>query len=119
MTMMSKTKRDAAIRVHTSPWILVGSVGILLTVVIIMAVQNFNREKQHMSRILSEKGAALIKAVEAAARTGMMDMMWERRQIQVLLEETARLPGVLYLTVVNQDGLVLAHSDKSVLPAPH
>lgn len=112
--MMSKTKRDAAFRVHTSPWILVGSVGILLTVVIIMAVQNYNREKQHMSRILSEKGAALIKAVEAAARTGMMDMMWEKRQIQTLLEETARLPGVLYLTVVSQDGLVLAHSDKSV-----
>ncbi len=75
---------------------------ILLITVVVLAVQNYNREKQYMSRILSEKGAALIKAVEAGARTGMMEMMWGGQQIQTLIEETALLPDVFYITITNR-----------------
>jgi len=101
--------------IHTSPWIIVGSVFILLIIVIILAVQNYNREKRNMSRILGEKGAVLIMAVEAGARTGMMDMNWGGAQVQVLIEETGQLPDVLYLAVVDTDGIILAHSDKSLI----
>jgi two-component system sensor histidine kinase HydH len=76
-------------------------------------VRNINREKHYMARILSEKGAALIKAFEAGARTGMMDMMWGGDQVQTLLEETARQPDILYLAVTDKDGIILAHSDKA------
>lgn len=48
---------------------------ILLIVVIVLAVQNTNREQRYMTKILREKGAALIRAVEAGARTGMMGML--------------------------------------------
>ena len=51
-----------------SPWIVVATAGILLLVVVTLAVRNINREKEHMSRILNEKGAALIKAFEAGTR---------------------------------------------------
>ena len=57
---------------QTSPWIILGSTVILFVVVIVMAVQNANREKRYMSEVLSAKGDALIRAVEAGARTGMM-----------------------------------------------
>jgi len=87
----------------------------LLITVVVLAVQNYNREKQYMSRILSEKGAALIKAVEAGTRTGMMGMMWGGQQVQTLIEETALLPDVLYLTIINKKGMVLASSDKGLL----
>ncbi len=97
----------------TSPWIILGSTVILLIVVIVLAVQNTNREKLYMSKILREKGAALIRAVEAGARTGMMGMRWGGQQIQRLLEETARLPDVLYMVVVDPDGIAVAHSDSS------
>ena len=63
-----------------------------------------------MSQILSEKGAALIKAFEAGARTGMMGMMWGGDQVQNLLEETARQPDILYLMVTDREGLILAHN---------
>jgi len=96
-----------------SPWIVVATAGILLLVVVTLAVRNINREKEHMSRILNEKGAALIKAFEAGTRTGMMGMMWGGQQVQRLLEETARQPDILYLMVVARDGGVLAHSDRS------
>ena len=89
---------------RTSPWIILGSTVILLVVVIVLAVQNTNREQRYMTKILREKGAALIRAVEAGARTGMMGMLWGGQQIQRLLEETARLPDVLYMAVLDPDG---------------
>jgi two-component system sensor histidine kinase HydH len=98
---------------QTSPWIIVGAVVILLIIVVVLAIQNINREKRNMTRILSEKGAALIMAVEAGARTGMMGMMWGGDQVQALLEETARLPGVLFLAVTDKSGFILAHSNKT------
>lgn len=113
--MISKTSRRSRTSLHTSPWIIIGSVGILLIVVVVLAYQNYSREKKYMSRILSEKGAAIIKAVEAGARTGMMGMMWGGQQVQTLLEETARLPDVFYISVVDRNGLVLASSNRSLI----
>jgi two-component system sensor histidine kinase HydH len=66
-----------------------------------------------MTKILSAKGAALIRAVEAGARTGMMGTMWGERQIQRLLEETGQLPDVVYMALVDPKGRVVAHSDPS------
>jgi two-component system sensor histidine kinase HydH len=114
-TMIPETSRRGRIRFHTSPWIIIGSVAILLIVVVVLAYQNYSREKKYMSRILSEKGAAIIKAIEAGARTGMMGMMWSGQQIQTLLEETARLPDVFYISVVNRNGLVLASSNRGLI----
>lgn len=102
-------------RLHTSPWLIIGSVAILLCAVLVMAWQNYRREENYMSRILSEKGAAIIKAVEAGARTGMMGMMWGGPQVQQLIEETAQLPDVLYITVVNAEGRVLASSRRELI----
>ena len=59
---------------RTSPWIILGSTVILLVVVIVFAVQNSNRERRFMAELLNAKGAALIRAVEAGARTGMTAM---------------------------------------------
>lgn len=113
--MIPKTKRGSRWSLHTSPWIIIGSVGILLIVVVVLALQNYSREKKYMSQILSEKGAAIIKAVEAGARTGMMGMMWGGQQIQTLIEETAALPDVLYITVANREGRVLASSRRGLI----
>jgi two-component system, NtrC family, sensor histidine kinase HydH len=98
---------------QTSPWIILGSTAILLIVVIVLAVQNTNREEHYMSELLTTKGAALIRAVEAGARTGMMGTSWGGRQVQQLLEETARLPDVLFMAVVDRGGRIVAHSDPS------
>jgi two-component system sensor histidine kinase HydH len=103
---------------QTSPWIILGSTAILLIVVLVLAFQNTNRERRYMSQLLSAKGAALIRAVEAGARTGMMGMQWGGQQIQQLLEETGRLPDVRYMAVIDQTGKVLAHSDRLKIGQP-
>ena len=103
---------------QTSPWIILGLTVILLIVVMVLAFQNTNRERRYMSELMIAKGAALIRAVEAGARTGMMGMMWGGKQIQRLLEETARLPDVLYMAVIDQNGQAVAHSNPLKIDKP-
>ena len=111
MIMKHRPKVSFASGMKTSPWIVLGSTFILLVVVLVMAYQNTNREKRYMSEILNAKGAALIRAVEAGARTGMMGMRWGGQQIQRLLEETARLQDVVYMAVIDRNRRIVAHSD--------
>jgi two-component system sensor histidine kinase HydH len=113
--MLHQFRKTLRSGLQTSPWIILGSTAILLVVVLVLAIQNTNREKRYMSEILSAKGAALIRAVEAGARTGMMGLRWSSRQVQQLLEETARVSDVLYLAVVDQDGQVVGHSDPTLI----
>lgn len=109
--MIKKEPRHFRYGLQTSPWIIVGSVVILLTTIIVLALQNYNREEQYTARILSEKGAALIRTIEAGARTGMMRMMWGGDQVQALIEESALVPEVEYIMIIDPLGRVLAASD--------
>ena len=113
---LKKSGRKTGMQI--SPWVILGSTAILIVVVIVLAIQKANREQRHMSEILSAKGAALIRAVEAGARTGMMGMSWGGAQIQRLLEETGRLPDVRYMAVVDSDGKAVAHSDPEMIGKP-
>ncbi len=101
------------IGIHITPWVIMGAALILFIVVLTLAVQNINREKNYMSLFLLEKGTAIISAVEAGTRTGMIGMMWGSSQVQALLEETARLPGVFFMAIIDENGLILAHSEKT------
>ncbi len=94
------------------PWIILGAAVIMAAIVVAMAVRNIHREKALASQTLLEKGAAIIRAFESAARTGM-GMRWGGSQLQVLLQETASQPGILYLAVTDEDGTILAHGDKA------
>ena len=116
MTFHSRAKKPTGLQ--TSPWIILGSTAILLTVVLVLAIANTNREKRYMAQVLKTKGAALIQAVEAGARTGMAAMMWRGQEVQRLLEETARLPDVLFMAVIDRNGTIVAHSDKTRIGAP-
>ena len=115
---MMKLKNRIIPGMRISPWIVLGTTAILIVVVLVLAIQNTRRDRRYMSQVLSTKGAALILAVEAGTRTGMMGMMWGGAQVQRLLEETAKLPDVLYMAVIDTDGTVLAHSDPERVGQP-
>jgi two-component system sensor histidine kinase HydH len=76
---------------------------------------NRNREKQYMSKILKEKGTALIKSFEAGAKTGMMGGLGSQASLQILLEETASLPDIDYIALVGKDGKILAHNRREMI----
>jgi len=98
-----------------SSWIVIGMSLILFIAVAILAAMNFNREKQVMQEVLSEKGSALIKSFEAGTRTGMMGRFGSGSRLQTLLMETAAQKDILYIVLVDQDGKVLAHSDPNLI----
>lgn len=66
--MLDRIKRYSS---HMSIWLVIGMSTILTLIVIGLAFMNYNRERRYMVTFLSEKGASLIRAFEAGARTGM------------------------------------------------
>jgi two-component system sensor histidine kinase HydH len=101
------------------PWVVVGAALILVIILGVMARQNIHHQQAGRLRLLTEKGAALIRAFEAGTRTGMMAMRWGRGKLQMLLQETARQPDILYLMVVDRDGLIQFHSDPQQIGGRH
>ncbi len=93
------------------PWVLLGAVAVLLPIFAFMTVQNIHREREFTTRLLLEKGAALIRSFEAGTRTGMMGMQRGGFQLQRLLTETAQVPDIAHLIVTDAGGNVIAHSD--------
>lgn len=94
-----------------SPWMIIGAVCILAIALLVLAVKNINREKRFMMRSLLSEADMLINSLEASSRTGMMGMGWGQRQLQLLLQETAQQPDVLYVRIVDPKGSVLVDSD--------
>jgi two-component system sensor histidine kinase HydH len=92
------------------PWLIIGAVVILVPVFIFMTIENINRQKEQTTRLLVEKGAALIRSFEAGARTGI-GLHWGGFQLQKLLMETAEQPDIDYLIVTDTQGTILADSD--------
>jgi len=101
------------------PWIIVGAVIILVPIFIFWTLENIHKQKQNTSLLLLEKGAALIRSFEAGARTGMMGMRRSSFQLQKLLMETAQQPDIVYLTVTDRKGAILAHNDPAKIGETH
>lgn len=100
---------------NVSPWIIIGASAILVVVILTLAVMNYSHGKKYTVKILSEKGTALIRSFEAATRTGMMGWMGQEANIQRLIDETSALPDILYITIVDDKGIVLASSHKNLI----
>ncbi len=92
------------------PWLLIGAVVILVPIFIFMTLENINRQKEQTTRLLVEKGAALIRSFEAGARTGI-GLRWGGFQLQKLLMEMTEQPDIDYLIVIDTRGTILADSD--------
>jgi len=101
------------------PWILLGAMTLLVPLFAFMTVENINRQKQNSTRMLLEKGAALIRSFEAGTRTGVMGTHWDSFQLQRLLIETAQQPDIAYLHVTDLSGRVVAHSNPALIGGVH
>ena len=98
-----------------TPWAILAGLAVLAPIVFFMANSSIREDKENMTRLLVEKGAALIRSFEAGARTGMMGMGWGNTQLQRLLVETAKQPDILYLIVTDESGIAVAHSNSELI----
>lgn len=96
--------------VYASPWILIASIAMLLMIVILFAVNNVQREKKIMTESLFNKGQAIIRFVGAGTRASMMMGDRNLQQIQHLIEQAAGESNIVFITVVDDRGTILAHS---------
>lgn len=112
--MLGKKERKRRIWAVIPPWLIIGAVVILAPLFIFMTLENINRQEEQTTRLLVEKGAALIRSFEAGARTGI-GLRWGGFQLQKLLMETAREQEIDYLIVTDIQGTILADSDPSRL----
>src|SRR5512137_2963636 len=101
------------------PWIILGAVGILVPIFLFWTLQNISKEREYVVRLLTEKGSALIRSIEAGARTGMMGMRGGGFRVQRLLSETAQTPDIVYVVVTDASGSILAHSDEGEIGKSH
>jgi two-component system sensor histidine kinase HydH len=110
MVGQEKKGRKRRLWAMIPPWMIIGSVMILVPLFIVMTFESISRQKELTSRLLIEKGEALIRSFEAGARTGI-GMRWGGFQLQKLLMETAQQPGIDYLIVTDARGAIMADSD--------
>lgn len=99
--------------IYAPPWMIIGISALLMGVVVVTGLLNYNREKATMGKILMEKGAALIRSFEAGARTGMMGLFGTEARLQTLMEQTASQPDLSYILLVDQHGEILAHNNRN------
>lgn len=115
-SMKKHNRKIGKFWIGVPPWLILGAVLILLPIFAFMTIENIHRQKESTTKLLLEKGAALIRSFEAGTRTGMMGMMGMQKggfQIQRLLMETAQQPDIANIVIVDARGIVLAHNDPS------
>jgi len=119
---MQDTKKIKRLWFGIPFWFILGAVIVLVPIFVFWTLQNINKQKENMTNILLEKGAALVRSFEAGTRTGMMGMMGMNRgrfQLQRLLTETAQQSDIVYLIVTNTNGTILAHNDRAEIGEMH
>jgi hypothetical protein len=93
--LMKKVRSGSSLRnfwVMIPPWIILGALLVLIPIFAFITLGNIHRENELTTRLLIEKGEALIRSFEAGARAGA-GLEWGSVQLQKLLIETARQPG--------------------------
>ncbi|WP_175476318.1 ATP-binding protein [Syntrophus gentianae] len=114
---MKKAHKKSSLRnfwVMIPPWVILGALLVLIPIFAYITLGNIHREKELTTRLLIEKGEALIRSFEAGARTGA-GLEWGSVQLRKLVIETARQPGVDYLILADTQGVILADSDPSMV----
>ncbi len=91
-------------------WLFIGAVIVLFPIFAFITMQNIHRTSFNNTRLLLEKGAALIRSFEAGTRTGMSGNFMGSFHLQRLISETAMQPDIAYILVTDAEGTVVAHN---------
>ena len=91
-------------------WIALAGGAVIFVLVLSLAWMGVNREQSVTSRILAEKGTALIRSFEAGTRTGLRGGLGSRTRLQTLIEETAAQSDISFIAITDSQGKTLAHS---------
>ncbi len=89
---------------------IVAVVFLLLVLVSISTYRNLDREKTRALHFFYRQGVALLRSIEAGARTGMKSLMWQEMTLGNLLRETAKDTDIAYVYLADEHGRIVHHS---------
>lgn len=105
-----------------SPWILAAACVLLLFVLILFTVNNYQREKKLVVEALTEKGVTIIRFINSSSREAMRKnfresqrlLPWESH-VQKAIEQAVEQPGVDYVALVDISGNIIAGAGDKVV----
>ena len=105
--------------IHVVPQkkLYVPAVSILAVVVILLALisistyRNLNRQSTMAMAFVHRQGIAILDAVIAGARAGIIMHMWQEDSIQALINEVGSNEDIAYIYMIDDNGVVSHHSN--------
>jgi two-component system, NtrC family, sensor histidine kinase HydH len=93
---------------------IIAAVLVLLALISLMTYRSLDREERAAVKFFHGHGLALLRALEAGARTGMLMPLWGEDSVGQLLRETAKDEGIAYIYLMDERGNVNHHSDQAL-----
>jgi len=90
---------------------LLAAAMVLLTVLAFTTYFNLDRSGKQAERILAAQGAAVVSGLTAGLRTGWRFWTWQQESLQGLIHEMSQSSDVAFITLLDDRGVVLAHSN--------
>ena len=102
---------------NLSPWILAAACVLLLFVLVLFTVNNYQREKKLMVETLTQKGGTIIRFINSSSRESMRAnfrgsqtlLPWEDH-VKVAMEQAAEQPGVEFVALVDRYDRVIVEA---------
>jgi len=88
---------------------------VLIASLITLSIKNIHREKNFMEQALLSEALAIAHAIEATCQRGLIQRTSNPAHIEVMLVELGRQPGVLYISIVEPDGTIVADSNPKII----
>ena len=100
---------------NLSPWILAAACVLLLFVLVLFTVNNYQREKNLMVETLTQKGGTIIRFINSSSRESMRAnfrgsqtlLPWEDH-VKAAMEQAVEQPGVEFVALVDRYDRVIA-----------
>ena len=98
-----------------SPWVLAVAGLLLLLVLGLFGVSNYQREKELLSRSMEQRGLTLMRFINSSTREAIRKHLrageamptWEE-MVREAMEQAAEQPGVMSVLLVDEQGVILA-----------
>ncbi len=121
MTTLQKAEKKGNLLLNFSPWILATACTLLLVLLSIFAVSNYQREKELVVEALSQKGITLMRFINSSVRESIRDNLRSDRQwnhwedhMQAAMKQAVEQPGVEFILLMDSAGTILLGAGKNL-----
>ncbi len=112
-----KVEKKGHLLLNLSPWLLATACTLLLILLTIFAVSNYQREKELIVEALAQKGLTLMRFINSSVRESIRDNLrstqqwnsWEK-YMQAAMQQAAEQPGVESVLLVDSAGNILSEA---------